>query len=302
VIEIVERGVVRELRLARPPANALSPELMAALTAALAQAAMEAAAAAAVPAPASAPAASGRVAALVLSGAPGMFSAGLDVPYLLTLDRAGIRVMWKNLYALLRTLAASPLPVVAAITGHSPAGGAVLALHCDARVMADGDFRIGLNEVRVGLPLPPVILAAMRRLVGPRQAERMCVSGALVSPAEAARIGLVDEVVPADQVVERAAAIAAELAALPRAAMAETRRLARADLVALYEDVHAEDTEDGLDAGDAAGAEAGKGRRGGKGGEIESVLDSWFSVEAQTTMRSLVERLARKRAGGAGGG
>ena len=280
MIEIVERGTVREVRLARPPANALSPELMAALTAALAQAAMEAAAAAAVPAPASAPAASGRVAALVLSGAPGMFSAGLDVPYLLTLDRAGIRVMWNNLYALLRTLAASPLPVVAAITGHSPAGGAVLALHCDARVMADGDFRIGLNEVRVGLPLPPVIFAAMRRLVGPRQAERMCVSGALVSPAEAARIGLVDEVVPADQAVERAAALAAELAALPRAAMAATRRLARADLVALYDD--------------AAGEDAGAGRDA----EIESVLDSWFSVEAQTTMRSLVERLARKRAGG----
>jgi len=274
VIEIVERGAVRELRLARPPANALSPELMAALTAALAQAAADAA----EPAPASAPAASGRVAALVLSGAPGMFSAGLDVPYLLTLDRAGIRVMWNNLYALLRTLAASPLPVVAAITGHSPAGGAVLALHCDARVMADGDFRIGLNEVRVGLPLPPVIFAAMRRLVGPRQAERMCVSGALVSPAEAVRIGLVDEVVPADRAVERAAAIAAELAALPRAAMTATRRLARADLVAMYDD-----------AGDQDGG-------AGRAAEIESVLDSWFSVEAQATMRSLVERLARKRA------
>ncbi|HEV3077252.1 MAG TPA: hypothetical protein VHB47_22710, partial [Thermoanaerobaculia bacterium] len=76
MIEIVERGAVRELRLARPPANALSPELMAALTAALAQAAAEAA----EPAPASAPAAAAsgrRVAALVLSGAPGMFSAGL---------------------------------------------------------------------------------------------------------------------------------------------------------------------------------------------------------------------------------
>jgi len=272
VIEIVEHGAVRELRLARPPANALSPELMAALTAALEQAAAEAAAAAA-----SAASASGRVGALVLSGTPGMFSAGLDLPYLLTLDRAGIRVMWKNLYSLLRTLAASPLPVVAAITGHSPAGGAVLAIHCDVRVMADGDFRIGLNEVRVGLPLPPVILAATQRLVGPRQAERLSVSGVLLLPAEAARLGLVDEVAPADRVVERAVAIAAELAALPRAAMAATRRLARADLVALYDAVQAEDTG---------------------GGEVETVLDSWFSVEAQTTMRALVERLARKRAGG----
>lgn len=270
MIEIIEHGAVRELRLARPPANALSPDLMAALTAALARAVAEAA----------------RVAALVLSGAPGIFSAGLDVPYLLTLDRAGIRAMWRNLYALMRALAASPLPVVAAITGHSPAGGAVLALFCDARVMADGDFRIGLNEVRVGLPLPPVILAAMRRLVGPRHAERMSVTGALVSAAEAARIGLVDEVVPPDRVVERAVAIATEMAGLPRTAMAETRRLARADLVALFDGVGA--VGEGGDVGDGADGSDG-------GDEIESVLDSWFSVEAQTTMRALVERLARKR-------
>jgi 3,2-trans-enoyl-CoA isomerase len=264
LIETIERGAVRELRLARPPANALSPELIMALSRALAQAA--AAVGATAGEPVAAPGAE-RLAGLVLSGAPGMFSAGLDVPYLLTLDREGIRAMWSAFYALLREIAASPLPVVAAITGHSPAGGAVLALYCDLRVMAEGEFRIGLNEVRVGLPMPPVILAAMRRLVGPRLAERMCVSGALVSPAEAARIGLVDEVVPLEQVVERAVAMAAELAALPPTAMAETRRLARADLVAMF---------------DAAGA------------EMEGLLDSWFSAEAQATMRALVERLARK--------
>jgi len=84
---------------------------------------------------------------------------------------------------------------------------------------------------------------------------------------------LVDEVVPSERVVERAVAMAAELAALPGAAMAATRRLARADLVAMF---------------DAAGA------------EMESVLDSWFSAEAQATMRALVERLARKRAAAGG--
>jgi 3,2-trans-enoyl-CoA isomerase len=251
LIETIDRGAVRELRMARPPANALSPELILALSKALAEAASTDAGAS----------------GLVLSGAPGMFSAGLDVPYLLTLDRDGIGAMWSAFYSLLRGIAASPLPVVAAITGHSPAGGAVLALYCDLRVMAEGEFRIGLNEVRVGLPMPPVILAAMRRLVGPRLAERMCVSGALVPPAEALRIGLIDEVVPPEQVVERAVAMAAELAALPRTAMAETRRLARADLVAMF---------------DAAGA------------EMENLLDSWFSAEAQSTMRALVERLARK--------
>ncbi len=269
MIEIVEHGAVRELRLARPPANALSPELIVALAQAVGAAAEEAEQA---PRLSERPPRRERLAALVLSGAPGMFSAGLDVPYLLTRDRGGIRDMWRDFYSLLRGLASSPLPLVAAITGHSPAGGAVLAIYCDVRVMAAGDYRIGLNEVRVGLPMPPVILAAMRRLVGPRLAERLCVSGALLTAAEAERAGLVDEVVPPEQVVERAVAVAAELAALPRAAMAETRRMARADLVALFD--------------------------GGTDSEVESLLDSWFGDEAQTTMRALFERLARRRAGG----
>lgn len=272
MIEIVEHGAVRELRLARPPANALSPELIVALAKAVGAAAEEAERAPRLTEPPPRPE---RVAALVLSGAPGMFSAGLDVPYLLTLDRGGIRDMWHDFYSLLRGLAGSPLPLVAAITGHSPAGGAVLALYCDARVMAAGDYRIGLNEVRVGLPMPPVILAAMRRLVGPRLAERLCVSGTLLTAAEAERAGLVDEVVPPERVVERAVAVAAELAALPRAAMAETRRMARADLVALFD-----------------------GGTHLQNAEVESLLDSWFGDEAQTTMRALVERLAKRRAGG----
>jgi 3,2-trans-enoyl-CoA isomerase len=145
----------------------------------------------------------------------------------------------------------------------------VLALYCDLRVMAAGDFRIGLNEVRVGIPMPPVIHAAACRLLGPRHAERLCVSGKLVGPEEAERVGLVDEVVPPDQVVERAVTLAQELTALPRGAMTATRRLARADLVALFDDA--------------------------SGGEIPVLLDAWFSAEGQATMRALVERLTRKR-------
>ena len=94
---------------------------------------------------------------------------------LLGLDRAAIAALWRDFYALLGAIAASPIPIVAAITGHAPAGGTVLALFCDWRIMAEGDYKIGLNEVQVGIPLPPVILAGLRRLVGPRQAERLVV-------------------------------------------------------------------------------------------------------------------------------
>jgi enoyl-CoA hydratase/carnithine racemase len=105
-------------------------------------------------------------AALVLSGSPGLFSAGLDIPVLLQLDRDAMRTFWHGFFGLCAALARSPIPVAAAVTGHSPAGGAVLALFCDYRVMARGEYRIGLNEVQVGLTVPDCIQAALRRLVG----------------------------------------------------------------------------------------------------------------------------------------
>jgi enoyl-CoA hydratase/carnithine racemase len=247
----IDHGPIRELRLTRPPANALSPELIAALRAAIESAPSEG------------------VRALVISGAPGMFSGGLDVPLLIGLDREAIAAAWADFYGMMRALATSPIPVVAAITGHSPAGGAVISIFCDSRVMAEGEFKIGLNEVQVGLPLPPVILRALRRLVGARAAERLAVSAALIPAAEALRIGLVDELVPAERVVERALEIAGALLALPPEAMAITRQLARADLAALF----AGDTE----------------------AELGVLVDQWFSAETRGSMQALVERLAKRK-------
>ena len=247
-----DHGPVREIRLNRPPVNALALELMIALREAIEPAAHH-----------------GRR-ALVLSGAPGRFSGGLDVPLLLTYDRVTIGRLWHEFYALLRALAASPIPIAAAITGHAPAGGAVLGLFCDTRIMADGDFKIGLNEVRVGLVLPPVILAALRRLLGPRQAERLAVTGALMSPQEALNVGLVDAIVPADQVVDRAIHWCETLIALPSEAMSATRRDARKDLVACF----------------GPNTEA----------ELQGVAESWWSPETQAALRALTARLGKKPA------
>jgi 3,2-trans-enoyl-CoA isomerase len=249
MIFTIEHGPVRELRLDRPPANALAPELMTALERAVTAAPEEG------------------VRALILSGRPGMYSAGLDVPLLLKLDRPALAVAWHNLYTLMRTLAASPIPIAAAITGHATAGGIVLPLFCDRRLCAEGSWKIGLNEVQVGLPLPPVIHAALERAVGARQAERLAVEGLLVTPAEAARVGLIDELVPAERVVERAVEWCRSLLALPREAMARTRRQARAGLVGHF-DFFA--------------------------GELEQMVASWWSDEAQAVLHGVVERLNSK--------
>ena len=252
MLETIDHGPIRELRLARPPVNALDPGLIAALRAAIE----------------GAPGSGAR--GLVLSGRPGMFSAGLDVPYLLNLDRAAITAAWEDFYGLMEALATSSIPIAAAITGHSPAGGAVLAIFCDYRVMAEGDFRIGLNEVEVGIPMPPVIHGAMTRQVGARQAERLLAGGLMIPAAEALAIRLVDELAPPEQVVERALGFCRRLLALPPLAMGFTRRLARGDLACLFE----------------------KKRQL----ELDTLIDAWFSDETKGAMRALLARLAERRA------
>src|SRR5581483_812798 len=212
MIDIVEHGEVRELRLRRPPANALSADLISVLRRAVTAAPREG------------------VRAMVLSGSPGMFSAGLDVPQLLTLDRTGMNAVWREFYQLLGALGSSPIPIAAAVAGHAPAGGTVLAIFCDWRIAAEGNWKLGLNEVQVGLRLPPVIYAALRRLVGTRNAEQLAVTGRILSPQQALTMGLVDEVVAQELVLPRAVAWCEELLKLPRFAMEGTRADARADL------------------------------------------------------------------------
>jgi Delta3-Delta2-enoyl-CoA isomerase len=247
----IDHGQILELRLNRPPVNALSGELISELRR-------------------SVEAAPGRGRrALILSGMPRHFSAGLDLPLLVGLDRPQVRTVWRELYGLIQALACSPIPVAVAITGHAPAGGTVLAIFADWRVMADGDFKIGLNEVPVGIPLPGVILAALRRLLGARLAERLAVAGLLLSPQKALEVGLIDEVAPIDQVVERALGWCEALLVLPVEAMTATRRAARADLTAYF----GQNLEP----------------------EIEQVVADWWSPGAQGSLRALAQKLGKKK-------
>jgi enoyl-CoA hydratase/carnithine racemase len=186
MLEEIRHADVLELRLERPPANALSPELIGALERAVR----------------SAPARGAR--ALVLSGRAGMFSAGLDVPLFVALDRPGARAAWRAFLDLMRALVETPVPLACALTGHAPAGGCVLALCSHWRVMAQGAFRIGMNEVAVGVRVPEPIWAVARHAVGDRAAERMCTGSELFDAEGALRIGLVDELVAPEDVVPRA--------------------------------------------------------------------------------------------------
>lgn len=249
LLDVIDHGRVRELRLARPPVNALNPALIAALAEALRAA------------PASG------AGAVVLSGAPGRFSGGLDLPELLQFGPSELRAMWTGFFGLIRAIATSPVPVAVALTGHSPAGGTVLAVFADYRIMSAGAYKVGLNEVQVGLPVPEVLLRGLTHLVGPRQAERLAVGGLLLGPEEALRVGLVDEVAPLDEVVARAVGWAADLLTRPPLAMATTRRMARRPLVQAF---------DALD--DAA---------------MDGVVAAWAAPEAQATLHAIAARLGK---------
>ncbi|HET9819455.1 MAG TPA: enoyl-CoA hydratase/isomerase family protein [Rhodanobacteraceae bacterium] len=252
MLDIIEHDHdIRELKLARPPVNALDPELVAALRRAIVQAPRD------------------KAQALVISGSPGLFSAGLDIPVLLQLERDAMRAFWSDFFGVCAALARSPIPIAAAVTGHSPAGGAVLATFCDYRVMARGEFRIGLNEVQVGLTVPDCIQAGLRRLVGTYRAERLLVAGAMLDADDALAAGLVDELTDVDHVVTRTLAWLEPLLQLPRQAMLNTRAMARADLARLFDDPASLPVED--------------------------FLDGWFATEAQTTLHALVERLSSKK-------
>ena len=216
LVERIDHGSIRELKLSRPPVNALNPALCNALTDAIAQAITDG------------------VHGLVLSGGPKVFSAGLDVPHLLSLgqDRNTLQSAWEAFFGAARAVANAPVPVVAALAGHAPAGGCVLALCCDYRVMASGPFWIGLNETQVGLVAPEGIQHLLGRVVGPYRAERLLVAGELVDAERAQAIGLVDELVDIDHVSARAMAWLESMLVLPRHPMLATRAIARADLVA----------------------------------------------------------------------
>ena len=204
---------IREIRLSRPPVNALNVDLLRAINAAL-------------PAAKSA-------AAVILTGQAGIFSAGLDVRGMLALDRDAVTATFVELWRAARALAMAPMPVIFGLTGHSPAGGTVLAVQGDYRVMAQGDFRLGLNEVQVGLFPGALIHGAFQRLAGGHAAQFLT-RGTLMDPATAFRIGLVDELCEPGEVVARALALAREFCALPRDAMLRTRELTRRDLIDLY--------------------------------------------------------------------
>jgi enoyl-CoA hydratase len=167
--------------------------------------------------------------ALILTGTGSIFSAGVDL-FRLTEGGAGyVRQFLPLLSRVVRTLFAFRRPVVVAANGHAIAGGCVLVLAADVRLMAAGAGRIGLPELLVGVPFPAAALEVVRFAVPRDKVQSLVYTGRTLPPQEALAAGLVDEVVAPDALLTRAQELALQLAMIPPSVYSLTKQSLRAE-------------------------------------------------------------------------
>jgi enoyl-CoA hydratase/carnithine racemase len=201
------RDAVLLLTLNRPDKrNALHPDLLRALQETIDRAADDA-----------------TLAALIITGAGPSFCAGLDLQYLLSLDAEGKTAYMRQLFDLFERMYTLPQPIIAAINGPAMAGGFDLAAFCDLRLCAPA-AKFAQTEVLLGITQ---ILFPLYKSIGLTRAKELALVGEAISAEEAYRIGFVNHIYPAESLWDEALRLAEKLAARPRQALFETKRLSR---------------------------------------------------------------------------
>jgi len=174
---------------------------------------------------------------MVLAGGEKFFSIGLDLPGLLPLGRTEMVEFYFKFMQVTLDLYTLPMPTASAIGGHATAGGTILALSSDFRFASAGRKFIGLNEVKIGVPVPYLADLMLRQIVGDRYATEMMFKGEFVEPEEAQKTGLVDAVYSPEDLEEKAVAKITELTALPTGGLMVIKANRGKVLRTQYEDV-----------------------------------------------------------------
>lgn len=249
MIELTREGKAAVLKLAHGKANAMDTGLMLELTDALRQVERSDAG------------------ALVLTGQGSVFSAGVDLLQLLNGGRKYAAEFLPRMCEGFRALYEFPKPAVAAVNGHAIAGGMILSSACDYRVMARG-AKIGIPELRVGVPFPLVALEIVRSALSPERAAEAVLFGRVLDADAAQRAGYVHEAVEGVDVMTRALDRAEELASAPAASFRKAKMDLRRPTVELLDR-----TERISDA---------------------NLVDAWTSPVIQDAIRSYVEKTLKK--------
>lgn len=205
-------GTTAVLRMDDGKANALSDAMIDALGAALDRAEKEAS-------------------AIVLVGRPDRFCAGFDLKIMMS-GPDNAKALLRRGAALLMKLYGVSIPLVIACTGHALAGGALVLLTGDVRVGSTGAYRIGLNEVSIGMPVPVLAMELARDRITSSDLGRATLQATIYGPDDAARVGYLDVALAPEAVLPRAMAEATRLSALARTAFTATKQRLRGKTIA----------------------------------------------------------------------
>ncbi|MFX0124836.1 MAG: enoyl-CoA hydratase/isomerase family protein [Candidatus Hodarchaeota archaeon] len=192
------------------------------------------------------------------------FAIGFDIPELIELSRNDFKVFYQSYNQLCLDLYSFPKPTVAALTGHAIAGGCILALCCDYRFIAEGRKLMGLNEVKLGVPIPYPGDCILRQIVGSRRAQEITYVGDFYPSEELLQMGMVDAVFPLDQVLTKSIDKAKLLGSLPQGAFERIKRN-RIELVRTQIIEYLAEKE-------------------------EIFLEHWFSAEARERLKEAIEK------------
>ena len=207
---------------------------------------------------------------VIIVGQPRYFSAGLDVIELYGLDKKGIEPFFRDFGKMYMELARFPKPLIAAITGHAPAGGTVIAMTCDYRVMTEEEkYTLGLNEVLVNVPLSEDLIRGYAFWLGDGLSARYLLQGKLMTAKEAQAVGFVDEVCPMNEVLERAEA--------------QMKRYLRSN-DRIFRDIKYRARKHWINQIGQKGEQA-----------MEETMEVWWQPEVRTRMKMFVEMLQGKK-------
>jgi enoyl-CoA hydratase len=186
--------------------------------------------------------AEGEAKAMVLAGRPDRFCAGFDLKIMMS-GPANATALLKRGSELLLRLYAAKIPLVIACTGHAVAGGALVLLTGDLRICAQGAFKIGLNEVSIGLPVPVLAMEFARDRIVKPELDRATLMSVIYNPDEAQLCGYCDAVVAPGELLATAKAEATRLGGLPSQAFRATKQRLRGQTLKYIRDTMDSDME-----------------------------------------------------------
>ena len=217
------------VRLNRPPANAIDIEFAAALEGAMERLEDRP-----------------EVQAIVLTGSGDCFSAGLDLKIIPSYDEDRQRTMVTRFNRLVTRLYGMPKPLIAALNGHTVAGGLILALTCDYRIATSGPYTFGLTEARVGIPFPFAAITVVKAELNAAAARALVLRGLKSGPVAMLSRGVVDEVRPAGEVLPGAIEVARDASRMPTGSYARIKRQLRGVALERMREIIANDSDPAL--------------------------------------------------------